>query len=144
MAAPLPNPVIVLPGAIANYLRDLYAIPPEMIWTVLTKDYERAALHPDDLKDQGTARRRRFEAVEPAQIVPDQLYEIVYKELIDELRHNLSAKEDEPVPVFPFSYDWRQPLEVIQDQLGAFIEESSAAWILAECIMGNRRPGRPL
>ena len=39
---PLSNPVIVIPGITANYLRDDYTLPPETIWSVLTKSYERA------------------------------------------------------------------------------------------------------
>jgi pimeloyl-ACP methyl ester carboxylesterase len=71
-------------------------------------------MHPDDTT---------FEAQEPARIVPDQVYEIAYKELIEELRHNLSAAEDEPVPVYPFAYDWRQPLAAIQQSFGQFVDE---------------------
>jgi len=111
---PLPNPVIVVPGITANYLRDDYTIPPETVWSVMTKAYERSLLHPDNL---------RYEAIEPARVQPDQLFEIVYKELIDELRHNLSPSQDRPVPVFPFAYDWRQKLSTPEAQLGTFIAE---------------------
>lgn len=117
------NPVIVVPGIIATYLRDRYPIPPETIWSVLTKDYEKAALHPDDVRAKLNRGRRVFEASEPAQVVADQVYEIAYKELIEELRFNLRSTEDEPVPVYSFGYDWRQPLEIVQDELAAFIEE---------------------
>jgi hypothetical protein len=112
----MPNPVIVLPGIIATYLRDDYPLPPESIWEVLesSKQYERAALHPDNL---------RFEAVEPARVVPGQLYEVAYKELIEELRHNLRQRSDQPVPVYPYAYDWRQPLTASCEGLGAFIDE---------------------
>jgi pimeloyl-ACP methyl ester carboxylesterase len=121
--AALPNPVIVVPGAIATYLRDLYPIPPDLIWSVLTNNYERATLHPDDVLESVPLKQRTMEAIEPARIVPDEVYEIVYKELIEELRHNLTAKADEPVPVYAFGYDWRQPLEVVQAELAAFIKE---------------------
>src|SRR5438477_9153764 len=99
----MPNPVIVVPGIIANYLRDDYPLPPETVWEVLegSKQYERVSLHPDN---------RRYEAIEPARVGPGQLYEVAYRELIEELRHNLTLRPDQPVPVFPFSYDWRQPL----------------------------------
>jgi len=110
----LPSPVIVVPGITASYLTDQYPLPPETIWSVLTKDYERASLHPDDT---------RFEALEPARVTPGQIYEIAYRELIEELRFNLRQREDRPVPVFPFAYDWRQPLEAIEAQLAAFIGE---------------------
>ena len=111
---PLSNPVIVIPGITANYLRDDYSLPPETVWSVLTKEYERSSLHPDNV---------RYEAIEPARVQPDQLFEVVYKELIDELRHNLSRTQDQPVPVFPFSYDWRQPLKDTELQLRAFVDE---------------------
>ena len=112
----LPNPVIVVPGITATYLKDHYTVPPEIVWAVLphTKKYERVALHPDDLK---------YEAQEPARVVPDQVYEIAYRELIEELRYNLSPHRDMPVPVYPFGYDWRQPLEDTEWRLIVFIEE---------------------
>lgn len=108
------NPVIVVPGITASYLDDRYPLPPETIWSVLIKQYERAALHPDNI---------RYEAAEPALVRGGQLFEICYRELIEELRHNLSDKEDEPVPVYPFSYDWRQPLDETADELEAFVTE---------------------
>jgi pimeloyl-ACP methyl ester carboxylesterase len=108
------DPVIVVPGIIASYLRDDYPLPPEDIWTVLTKDFDRTQLHPDDV---------RYEAQEPAQVRPGQVYEIAYKELVEELRHNLREKRDRPVPVHAFAYDWRQPLAVTEVLLGAFIDE---------------------
>ncbi len=111
---PSAYPVIVVPGVTATYLRDLYPLPPETIWAVIRKKYDRVQLHPDDL---------RYEARQPAVVRADQLYEIAYEELIEELRYNLSASEDDPVPVYPFSYDWRHPLEIIEAQLADFIDE---------------------
>ncbi|MFQ5566138.1 MAG: esterase/lipase family protein [Paracoccaceae bacterium] len=111
---PSAHPVIVVPGVTASYLRDLYPLPPETIWAVIRKNYERVQLHPDDT---------RYEARQPAVVRPDQLYEIAYEELIEELRHNLAEREDDPVPVFPFSYDWRQPLHVIEASLADFVDE---------------------
>jgi pimeloyl-ACP methyl ester carboxylesterase len=119
----LPNPVIVVPGITASYLTDLYPIPPETLWAVLTKEYERAALHPDDLKATLPTTARTYEAIEPAHVRSGQPYDVAYKELISELRYNLKAKEDEPVPVFAFGYDWRQPLEAVENELVDFIEE---------------------
>ncbi|MBL28868.1 MAG: hypothetical protein CMM50_15100 [Rhodospirillaceae bacterium] len=111
---PVSNPVIVVPGITASYLQDDYPVSPETIWGVVHKDYERAALHPDNL---------RYEAREPARVVSGQVYEIAYKELIEELRFNLAEKPEEPVPVFPFGYDWRQPLELVEDALLRFVDE---------------------
>lgn len=107
-------PVIVVPGITATYLQDEYPISPEIVWSVLTKNYERSAMHPDD---------PRYEALEPARVLPGQVFEIVYKELIEELRFNLSDAPERPVPVFPFGYDWRQPLERSVALLDDFIEE---------------------
>lgn len=108
------HPVIVVPGITASYLRDMYPLPPDAAWTVLTKEYQRLTLHPDN---------RDYEAVEPARLVADQVYEIAYRELIEELRHNLSAGEDRPTPVYPFAYDWRRPLSRTRADLFAFIGE---------------------
>ncbi len=110
----LVDPVILIPGITAVYLKDQYPLPPEYVWTVLRKEYERVALHPNDL---------RYEVEEPSRLKPDQLYEIAYKEIVEELRYNLRSREDQPVPVYPFGYDWRMRLDDIQDQLDDFIEE---------------------
>lgn len=111
---PLPSPTIVVPGITATYLLDEYPLPPDTVWSVLTKEYERIALHPNDLK---------YEALEPARVLRGQLYEVAYKELLSELRHNLQEKADQPIPVYPFSYDWRMPLDTIEANLSSFIEE---------------------
>lgn len=110
----LSNPVLVVPGITATYLRDDYRLPAETVWSVMRKQYERVALHPDNL---------RYEAVQPARVTADQLFEIAYRELIAELRHNLTEHKDQPTPVYPFGYDWRQPLAAIEAQLGEFIDE---------------------
>lgn len=113
----LPAPVIVLPGIMGSTLRDEYPVTPEQVWNVgryMVKSYERITLHPSD---------PRFEVVEPARVVRDHAFPLFYAELIEELRFNLSARPDEPVPVFPFAYDWRQPLATTERQLHEFIEE---------------------
>lgn len=114
-------PVIVVPGITASYLRDEYRLPPDTVWSVLKKHYERISLHPDNV---------RYEAIEPARLVPGQIYEVTYKELTEELRHNLREREDRPVPVFLFSYDWRHPLTHIETQLQDFISEVIARTLL--------------
>ena len=110
----LPHPVIVVPGITATDLHDEYPLPPDDIWKIIKKDYDRIALHPSDL---------RYEALEPARVKSGQIFEVAYHELVEELRYNLASKQDEPVPVFPFSYDWRMPLDVIEIQLSAFVKE---------------------
>ncbi|MGZ9235778.1 MAG: esterase/lipase family protein, partial [Anaerolineales bacterium] len=107
-------PVIFVPGITGTYLRDEYQLPPDRVWGVIEHDFARVALHPDD---------PRFEAVEPARIRADSVFEVPYKEIIQELRYNLCPSEDQPVPVFPFAYDWRLPLEIIEKQFSAFVEE---------------------
>lgn len=110
----LPSPTIVVPGITASHLLDEYPLPPDTVWNMLTNDYERIALHPGDL---------RYEAREPARITRGQLYEVAYKEMIAELRYNLQEKADKPVPVYPFGYDWRMPLNVVEANLASFVDE---------------------
>ncbi len=92
----LPNPVIFVPGVTATDLRDLYALPPDKVWSLLVQNYDRVGLHPEDL---------RYEAQQPAQVRPDQIYEIAYREMVLDLRHDLSPAADQPVPVYLFGYD---------------------------------------
>lgn len=107
-------PVIVVPGITGTYLRDDYQLPPDRVWGLIEHDYVRVALHPDD---------PRFEALEPARVRADSIFEVAYKEIIQELRYNLCPSEEEPVPVFPFAYDWRLPLAMIEKQFADFIDE---------------------
>jgi len=116
--SPVP-PVIVLPGITGSALRDEYPVVPETLWSVAGtvlkgNDFDRISLHPDNL---------RYEALEPARVRADHVFEIAYKEIIEELRHNLAEKQDLPAPVYPFAYDWRQPVETIVEQFAAFVEE---------------------
>ena len=117
MAAQLPSPVIFLPGIMGSVLRDQYPVDPETVWSplkLLIKSYERITLHPSDV---------RYELIEPARINADQVFVLIYGEIIEEMRHNLSPQADRPVPVFPFAYDWRQPLELIEAELASFVDE---------------------
>lgn len=112
--ANLPYPVIVVPGITATDLRNDYLLPPDFPWTVMTKNFEKIALHPNDL---------RYESIQPSRIQQGQIFKVVYSELIEELRNDLSPDSERSVPVYPFGYDWRQPLEIVEKQLGAFIDE---------------------
>lgn len=108
------NPVIVVPGMTATSLIDDYPLKMDAVWSmVLNKEYARIALHPDDL---------RFEAIEPAHVVPRELFPI-YDDLIKALRHELSPRADKPTPVFAFPYDWRMDIAASAKLLGAFIDE---------------------
>src|SRR6478736_3424871 len=112
-----PAPVIFVPGIMGSALRDEYPTSPENVWSVLkaaTKNYERITLHPDNIK---------YELVEPSRVVKDQVFDLFYSEIIEELRHNLSQDPDKPVPVYPFAYDWRHPLDLIQEQFSLFVDE---------------------
>ncbi|HEU0210500.1 MAG TPA: hypothetical protein VFQ78_16170 [Candidatus Udaeobacter sp.] len=117
MAAQLPSPVIFIPGIMGSVLRDQYPVDPEAVWSplkLLIKSYERITLHPSDV---------RYELIEPARINADQVFVLIYGEIIEEMRHNLTPQADRPVPVYPFAYDWRQPLESIEADLAAFVDE---------------------
>lgn len=111
---PLQNPVIVLPGITATTLVDQYPLNADEIWSmVFNKEYERVALHPDDL---------RFDAIEPAQVVAGRVFP-VYEDLIKALRHELSPQADQPTPVFAFPYDWRMDVRMTAARLATFIDE---------------------
>lgn len=108
------NPVIVVPGITATSLVDDYPLQTEELWTmVLRKEYARTALHPDDL---------RFEAIEPAHVIPRQVFPI-YDDLIKALRYELSSRADKPTPVFAYPYDWRMDIASTAGRLGAFVDE---------------------
>ncbi|MFQ5536931.1 MAG: hypothetical protein ACE5GJ_05710 [Gemmatimonadota bacterium] len=110
----LQPPVIVVPGITASTLRDEYPVDPEQVWGILRKQWERVSLHPDDV---------RYELKEPARVVADAVFGFPYGDFIEDLRYDLSPSAEEPVPVYPFAYDWRQPLEVVERELDAFVRE---------------------
>ncbi len=117
MSVSHPHPVIFIPGIMGSALRDQYPVSPETVWStfrLVIKSYERITLHPSDT---------RYELREPACVVADQVLDLIYSEFIQELRYNLASKAAEPVPVFPFAYDWRQPLEQLEVRLAGFIDE---------------------
>lgn len=112
----MPNPqppVIVVPGITASSLRDEYPISPESVWGILKKSWDRVRLHPDNV---------RYEQVEPARVRADAVFGFPYGNFIEDLHHDLSAPR-EPTPVFPFAHDWRQPLDVVEKELEAFVVE---------------------
>jgi len=114
MATALTNPVIVVPGITASVLRDEYDLDAKRVWNIFRKHYDRVYLHPDDT---------HYERQEPARVRADQVFDIPYNEFINTLRHDLSPSEDRVTPVFPFAYDWRQPLDDLEIELGAFVDE---------------------
>lgn len=114
MPAVIP-PTIVVPGITASVLHDGYELPPEAVWTsVRQRRYERVTLHPRD---------QRYEMVEPARVMHGGPFPLVYEDLIEELRDELSDKQNGKAPVFPFGYDWRLPLDRIEEVLAGFVRE---------------------
>jgi pimeloyl-ACP methyl ester carboxylesterase len=118
-AAPpaLPYPTIFLPGIMGSVLRDEYPVDPETVWSplrLIARAYERVTPHPSD---------PRYELKEPARVAPDRVFEVIYGDFIEELRYNVTRRADRPVPVYPFAYDWRRPLEDVEQQLAEFVQE---------------------
>lgn len=108
------HPTVVVPGITASELIDYYPVDPETVWSaVFNKGYDRLTMHPDDV---------RYERIEPAYIREGGVFDLVYRELIEELSFNLPPKRT-PTPVYPFAYDWRQPLETAADRLATFVDE---------------------
>jgi pimeloyl-ACP methyl ester carboxylesterase len=66
-----------------------------------------------------------------------------YRELVAELRHNLSPQADRPTPVFTFAYDWRLPLTRSVELLAEFIEEVIDRTRLLRHYDAAGWPGRP-
>lgn len=100
-----------------SVLRDQYPVDPEAVWSplkLLIKSYERITLHPSDV---------RYELIEPARVIADQVFTLIYGELVAEMRHNLTPQANQPVPVYPFAYDWRQPLHLVEADLATLIDE---------------------
>lgn len=109
------SPVIVIPGITASDLHDEYELPPEAVWTTMLKRrYDRVTLHPED---------QRYELREPARVMPRGPFPLIYEDLVEELRDGLSEDQPGPVPVFPFGYDWRMPLDWTEERLAAFVRE---------------------
>ncbi|MGH7664351.1 MAG: esterase/lipase family protein [Gemmatimonadaceae bacterium] len=115
MPTHLQPPVIVVPGIQGTGLEDYYPLPREELWSaVVHKEYERISIHPDD---------SRYEVIEPARVQPSMVFDLIYRDLIAALRHDLTPRKDQPTPVFGFAYDWRQDCARSADQLGDFVEE---------------------
>jgi hypothetical protein len=110
----LQPPVILVPGITATNLRDEYPVTPEAVWGMLKKSWDRVQLHPDDI---------RFEQLEPARVRADTIFSFPYGNLIADLAYDLAPTADRPVPVYPFPYDWRQPLDAAEEELDAFVQE---------------------
>lgn len=108
----------------------MYPLPPEEAWSERTlfgyvvgtrREFEQLSLHPDS--PHLYPDKQRYEATQPARVTVGQVFQVAYRELIDELRDDLPEPRQGPVPVFPFSYDWRQPLYYAENSLEEFIDE---------------------
>ena len=121
-------PIIFVPGLFGSILQDEYEIPPEEVWRGregTLKQYTRIRLHPVNT---------RYEYQEPARVMAAHILDRaeligvkaidVYTEIINHLRDDLS------IPVYPFFYDWRQHLDLLQDELAKFVEEVVARTVL--------------
>lgn len=131
------SPVVVVPGITATTLEDQYPIPPDEVWSALTPlatalgstQMDRIALHPDDV---------RWEAIEPARVLPHSVFGFIYRDLVAALRHDLTKDRAKPTPVFAFPYDWRQDCARSADQLAGFVDEVLARTALLPHYRGGR------
>ena len=114
-------PVIVVPGITATALRDTYPGRSESVWDLTSKNYERTALHPDDL---------RYEQRQPSHVRLGDVFPVPYDGFVGDLRHDLSPARDRPRPVYLFPYDWRQPLDRSVERLAEFVEAVIARTVL--------------
>lgn len=71
----LPDPVIFVPRITGPCLSDEYPLSPETVWSPIRKDYKRISLHPDN---------SRYEVHEPALLTAGPIYEVSYKEIIED------------------------------------------------------------
>lgn len=116
------TPIIIVHAVTAGGLHDHYPMDAERVWSPLEmtfKDYERIQLYPYEKAPRGS----RFEAVEPAVIRPSEAFGLIYKDIVSELKHNLSYGPTPVQPVYPFVYDWRQDNFLSAQRLRDFVEE---------------------
>ncbi len=117
------TPIVLVHAITASGLHDEYPPDQERVWSpveMVFREYDRMALYPDTGVPEG---RLRYEAREPALVRPSEMFGVVYKDLISELKHNLSFGPTPVQPVYPFVYDWRQDNARTIVQLRAFVNE---------------------
>lgn len=121
-------PIIIVHAITAGGLRDEYEPDHRRVWSPLemtSHSYQRIQLYPHVGL---SSDEPRFEALQPALVRPGEPFGIIYKELIEELKHNLSYAPTPIQPVFAFVYDWRQDNRRTIHQLKAFVED-----VVARC-----------
>lgn len=112
-------PTIVLPGFATSTLVDLAMLPPKNIWQPL--DFIR----PPGKKMRAILpypRHPRYSVAAQARIRAGFPFTALYKKLLHVLRVQLRGAAHDPL-VYPFAYDWRLPLELIEEELDRFIGE---------------------
>jgi pimeloyl-ACP methyl ester carboxylesterase len=124
----LPTPVIVIHGGPASNLLDLYSTTPEEIFTLgrgflsipkQHKQWDRVPFHPDD---ESITLNTSSRPITPARITAINAFFLPYEDLVEALKTNIGYPDD-PAPVFPIAYDWRQDSRLIVPVLAAFIDE---------------------
>lgn len=117
------TPIILVHAVTAGGLHDHYPMDAQRVWSpweMTFKNYERIQLYPHE---KVKADQVRYEAVEPALIRPSEAFGVIYKDLVGELKHNLSYGPTPVQPVYPFVYDWRQDNAINAQRLRDFVEE---------------------
>lgn len=120
----LPPPVVLVHAITGSVLRDEYPLPPEPVWdpgVFKVEAYDRIAIHPES--PAPSPETPVYEALGPSRVAVSHTVRIVYGELIDLLRKDLSEKGEPVVPAYLFSYDWRQDNRLSAARLGEFIAE---------------------
>lgn len=117
------TPIVLVHAVTAGGLHDHYPMDAERVWSpweMTFKDYARIQLYPHEKIPQDSPR---YEAIEPALVRPSEAFGVIYKDLVGELKHNLSYGPTPVQPVYPFVYDWRQDNTVSAQRLRDFVEE---------------------
>ncbi len=117
------TPIVLVHAVTAGGLHDHYPMDAERIWSpweAAFKNYDRIQLYP---YESVAPDQIRYEAIEPALVRPSEAFGLVYKDLVGELKHNLSYGPTPVQPVFPFVYDWRQDNFLSVQRLRDFIDE---------------------
>ncbi|MEM1184605.1 MAG: hypothetical protein AAGI53_06335 [Planctomycetota bacterium] len=116
-------PVVVVHAVTAAGLDDHYRLNHQRVWSPISMAqhrYERVTLYPHVGLTQGAAR---YEAQNPSMVRTGELFSLIYEEIVDDLRNELSYRGVPTQPVFPFAYDWRQDNFRSAEQLRQFCDE---------------------
>lgn len=138
------RPIILVHAVTAAGLHDEYTPDHERVWSpleIFLGQYERIELYPQT----GVPRDAlRYEAHEPALVRPSEVFGIAYKDLIAELKENLSYGDTPVQPVYSFVYDWRQDNHYTIRRLAEFVDEVIARTNLMKHDASGLPAGKPL